>query len=93
MLNDSADVWLMGALVVFALLALLAAYAGPEKWTVSIVFLLTRAHHLCACAGVYDPDISRHARVSEPGASRELARSHHLHILDWLSILPLLRFL
>jgi O-antigen ligase len=31
----------MGALVVFALLALLAAYAGPEKWTVSIVFLLT----------------------------------------------------
>jgi hypothetical protein len=41
MLNDSADVWVMGALVVFALLALLAAYAGPEKWTVSIVFLLT----------------------------------------------------
>ena len=41
MLNDSADVWVMGALIVFALLALLAAYAGPEKWTVSIVFLLT----------------------------------------------------
>ena len=41
MLNNSADVWVMGALVVFALLALLAAYAGPEKWTVSIVFLLT----------------------------------------------------
>jgi hypothetical protein len=41
MLNDSGDVWVMGTLVVFALLALLAAYAGPEKWTVSIVFLLT----------------------------------------------------
>ena len=41
MLSDSADVWVMGVLVVFALLALLAAYAGPEKWTVSIVFLLT----------------------------------------------------
>jgi O-antigen ligase len=41
MLNDPSDVWVMGALVVFALLALLAAYAGPEKWTVSIVFLLT----------------------------------------------------
>ena len=41
MLSDSADVWVMGALVVFALLALLAAYAGPEKWTLSIVFLLT----------------------------------------------------
>jgi len=41
MLSDSGDVWVMGTLVVFALLALLAAYAGPEKWTVSIVFLLT----------------------------------------------------
>jgi O-antigen ligase len=41
MLTDSADVWVMGTLVVFALLALLAAYAGPEKWIVSFVFLLT----------------------------------------------------
>lgn len=40
MLYDSADVWVMGALVVFALLALLAAYSAPEKWTVSFVFLL-----------------------------------------------------
>ena len=31
----------MGALVVFALLVLLAAYAGPEKLTVSVVILLT----------------------------------------------------
>ena len=39
MLNDSRDVWVMGAFVVFALLGFLAAYAGPEKLTVSVVIL------------------------------------------------------
>ena len=41
MLNDAGDIWTMVALTTFALAALLAAYAGPEKWTTSALIFLT----------------------------------------------------
>ena len=41
------------------------------------------AHYLCPGPGVYDPAISRHARISEPGGSRELAPLSKCSITRW----------